>query len=201
MGKRKGKKSRRSGAKNRGTSNVPSDSALVYRGPLMPRPVTMTTSRYLSYTGVVNADGSGTIKLVTSIRPDNTTEWTNVSPTYAEYRILAARFTYVPYYTHLATSSTPVLSTIMVLSMVRDNSLTNPGTIAGVISVVPKRMGNAFSRMSMNWRMTGATEALWLNCSAPGPVGAFWLNANAYTVSSTYGNFVYECLVEFRAPK
>jgi len=199
MGRNKSKKG--SGKKRSGSNKRTSDTSLAYRGPLLPAPITMTVRKYLSYTGVVNSDGSGTIKMSTSIRPDNTTEWSNISPTYSEYRVLMARYSYVPYYTHLATSSTPILSTIMVLSVVRDNSLTNPGTIAGVISVVPKRMGNAFSRMSMTWRMTGATEALWLNCSAPGPVGAFWQNANSYTVSSTYGNFVYECLVEFRAPK
>jgi len=202
MGK-SGKRSRgKKGARRGGSRMNPPVTALTYSGPISPMvPGVQPITRLLTYaaTQSTNPAGSMVSQVVASVT--STTEWSQLSALWREYRILGARITWIPNFTGYSTASTPLLSSMAVLTLQRDGTIVSPTTVLTALRIGPRVVSNIASRMSLSYRMSGALEASFHNTDAPAVgVATFCLNSDLLTVSAAYGTLQMDMMVQFRNP-
>jgi len=176
---------------------------MTYTGPITPNvPAMAPITRNMVYATTVSSNAAGSIVQQFALAVTSLQEWVAMSNLFSEYRIMAARVRWIPNYSGLSTASTPALSSMAVLTLIRDGTITTPASVLAALSIAPRVVSNIYSRMSLTYRMSGPLEASFHNTDAPAVgVATFCLNADLLTVSSAYGTLQADVMVQFRNPK
>jgi len=200
----KGKSRRNSGKRggNRGGSAAgPSAAALTYNGPMVPKQSNQQTIiRPMALLQALSSDATGSIKTFIVIGVTSCPGWSQLAGQYSEYRVVSCRLRWIPLYTTYSTTSTPVLASTLVIGLVRDASITPYASATLAMNQWPKKFASIMQPQMMDYRMSGAAEALWLNTDSPIVACSYTLNADGLTASSVYGNYSLELNVQFRNP-
>jgi len=168
--------------------------ATEYKGPLN-NPHQDSTMITLIEDDSVSSDAAGKIAGQFGNNPSSTANWTEVSTSWAEYRVLGVRFRYGPIYT----SNTTTLAGGSGYYMHVHGNPTVPSTLAGAASTGVARRWNIFRPFTSEWRMADSLEAEWQSTAAPASTTAcMYLYMQNSTISTLYGNLLTEYLVQVR---
>jgi len=163
MTKKQGKKIAQKGASTRQLN--PSPSAIVYRGPTIPRnylqedvPVVIP----IGVTNVLASSAGGVLQTVLDaiVQVTAAADWTSVAALYKEYRILAmdVEFVYInPYATGV--TSVPVYS---ATDRQNNTALASLTDVSSYDSAIMHQWGHAFRR---KLKMDTVEEAVWTSIS------------------------------------
>jgi hypothetical protein len=128
--------------------------------------------------------------------PSNARNWTEMSTSWAEYRVLGIKISYDPIAV-VNTATAPGFSGYQ--SMVHSLSAPNPVTLAQAASTGVAKPWNAFRKFTREWRMTDVEEATFQPTTSPSATAyAFTLYAEGGGVTQYYGNILIEYLIQFK---
>jgi len=203
MGKGRKNKKRQGAKRSKGHAGGAS-TALVYRGPIVPRNLaTNTQMDTLRLSGVasVQSSVSGTMVFTLVLDPTVLDQWGTVKSLWMEVQCLAYRMQYVPRYpnwgntTGLSEATGPV-----VWWMNRDSTISSPTTYGAAWKISGSKARSINQPCTMTWRMNGVNEAVWSNTSAGSiPFAAIGATATSLLSASTiYGEAFVEMLCHFR---
>jgi hypothetical protein len=195
-------KSKKSMSRKGGKSGTvgPPSTALAYTGPVaFPRSEQLAVRGFNIITQVAS-NGGGAIQIAVLNNPNASADWAAAASLYTEFRCLAFSTTYVPQFTTYSTSLTPTQSNVMVLALSRDAGASVPLNASAALQVQPNTFGPMMRQLSLEWKMSGPTEALWLNTRTVSATAQIFLVATALTPSATYGQLVTQYAVQFRNP-
>lgn len=144
----------------------------------------------------VTASVGGSILAAFSNNPSSAANWTEMSTSWDEYRVLGVKYSYDPN----NVVNTATLSGFNGYSMiVHGASTSSPGTLAGAASTGIAHRWNAFRRFTREWRMSEVAESTFVDTSAPQTTSdTLQLYAVSATASQYYGNILIEYLIQFR---
>lgn len=173
-----------------------------YSGPIKPPPQSnQMITRLLTSSNQTVANASGIISLGIGNSPNSATDWAGLAGLYTEFRTIGQRVRWIPLFTSYSTTSTPLLSVPLTLSLCRDSTISPPTTMATAIQFQPFKVAPVMQQQWIEGRMRGATDALWGNTAAPASTWVIFITAQGLTVSATYGYWISEFLVQFRNPQ
>jgi hypothetical protein len=181
--------------KRRNTAKHVAFGATSYGGPL-------TQVNYDSITvtlfdnATISASAGGSILANFGNNPSSAANWTEMSTSWDEYRVLGIKFSYDPN----NVVNTATLSGFNGYNMiVHGPSTSSPGTLAGAASTGVAHRWNAFRRFTREWRMSEVAESTFIDTSSPTTTSdALQLYAVNGTATQYYGNILIEFLVQFR---
>jgi hypothetical protein len=128
--------------------------------------------------------------------PSNARNWTEMSSSWAEYRVLGIKISYDPIAV-VNTATAPGFSGYQ--SVVHALVAPAPTTLAQAASTGVAKPWNAFRKFTREWRMTDVEEANFQSTAAPsGTAYAFTLYGEGGGVSQYYGNLLIEYLIQFK---
>lgn len=198
--KKRGKKTRKASSS---TSRGPPVSAVVYRGPVVPRPRSvdqdMYVRRFTNYGGVQSFPLTGQISIPFVNSPVGYTEFSAVAGLYQEYRTLAQRVRWIPSAINYPSTASAILQGPLVFGVNRNAGTGTPNNILLASSNTDIVLGHTQTRMSKSVRAGSAQEMLFLTTATPAGTWTIYLLSDPIlTVSQTYGYFLSELLVQFR---
>jgi len=170
-----------------------------YSGPIVPKASARQESLYtivLKQAGTVSSTAGGIISQVFGSYPLNTTSWSSFAACFDEYRVLGYRVRYFPRnrYDPGLTQSQSAL--YMVADHSGNSAITTLAQVAGYESTTIKGTGDPMSKSI--W-MDGADESVFTNtANANTPQIYIKMFADALAVSSVYGEYLQEFLVQFK---
>ncbi len=145
----------------------------------------------------VTSDASGVVaSFVSTTGASTAQDFSSYSSCFAEYRVLGIRVSYLPF-TPFGASN---YSTGNVVS-VHDAALTTPGSAAAVAAAPSRKLINFGMPWSMEWRMNGVDEAGFIQTSTTANYGGIQWYATNGAVSTAYGAYTADFLIEFRGQK
>lgn len=170
-------------------------SAIEYKGPIR---LSSNDQNIVSLfdNATVSVSAGGAIAATFNNNPSGARNWTEMSTSWSEYRVLGIKFKYNPILAvNTATATgfsgynciihTPVAPTITTLAMAASTGASRPW--------------NAFRPFVRTWRMSESSESVFVATSAPGTTSqTMSLYAEGGGVSIYYGNIEIEYLVQFR---
>lgn len=171
-----------------------SPASIEYTGPLtrMDHDSTIIT---LFDNASISSNGTGEISGQFGNNPSNARNWTEMSTSWAEYRVLGIKYTYMPKYS----ANTTTLSGFSGYHSVVHGSPTVPASLAQGASTGDARIWNPFRPFVREWRMSEVDEAALQLTSTPSQNSfSMYLYATDATVSTLYGNIIIEYVVQFR---
>jgi len=180
----------------------PSDSTLVYRGPL--RPVMSMAARseateQLVTSSLVSTNGSGVYSASLSSNPNTTSEWSSFVALYEEFRVLAMEVTFQPYYPHWASTSALSMTSFPVVYYPQRYGANVATSYNTAMQFAGAKIRSIQERTVVTIRMAGSQEAQFQNVSTP--VGFFGIGVygTGGSASAGYAQAFVRLLVQFRS--
>jgi hypothetical protein len=148
----------------------------------------------------ITSTGAGVINNTFGLQnPSSFPAWTGLAGEFDEYRVLAAKLTFMPSngYNKVVATQTCVTPIFVVLD--RDSVTTLANRNAALLYDSCKMFDLERPFTFSAWKMNGVRESAFLTTAAPANLGAYALFANNLTPSLQYGTCLLELLVQFRA--
>jgi len=197
-GKKKAKKVAPQGA---GMIMGPPSGATSYHGPITPPIRTLDVDMVvvrLTATFGVSSTISGSIGQGYPNNPSTFTEWANFAAIYEEFRVLAAKYTFIPNYVNYVLSTSTNAQAPVVYTVQRDPSLSVPPTIATAFQSGNARIKSISQKDVFVVRAGTVQEMAFSTTALGGTTWQFSQTAQSLSVSSVYGVMFEELLVQFR---
>lgn len=174
--------------------NVPT-SAIEYKGPIrLPSNDQNVVSLFDNATISVSAGGA--VAATFNNNPSSARNWTEMSTSWAEYRVLGIKFKYNPI---LAVNTATAVGFSGYNSIIHTPTAPTVTTLAQAAATGASRPWNAFRPFVRTWRMSEASESVFVPCGAPGTTSqCLTLYAEGGGISIYYGNIEIEYLIQFR---
>lgn len=190
----------RVGLRRRQRGETPS-TAIVYRGPVTvtggpANQRTLTTN--ITVTGVVASSASGIISSVYNTTYfTGATEWTSYwTNLYQEYRVLALKLTYEPYYT--PGFPTSALPSVGAGAAVHNALLAAPTTLAAVLENSTHKLFHPGRKHVQTWKMGSVEESEFTDVNSSSNKGGAYIFCDGLSNSTTYGKFFVTTTVQLR---
>lgn len=135
---------------------------------------------------------------IDTIYAANATDWPFFAATYQEYRTLAIQVKYTPAYN--AAYNASHLYNIGAMASVHVVP-TTPVSVDELLQMDTARRWHPGQPLMIEWKMTGAEEAQFINCSTIASHGAIPMYVDGLTNSTLYGALTITHVVEFRSRK
>jgi hypothetical protein len=143
----------------------------------------------------VSSDITGTIAGRFNNNPSACRNWSEMSTSWGEYRVLGVVYNYMPIFS----ANTTAIQGFSGYHSVVHGTPTVPTTLSQAASDGNSRIWNPFRPFRREWRMSDITESQFILCSSPtltsNCLDVLGLNAS---VSLVYGNIVIQYVVQFR---
>ncbi len=141
---------------SRNYPSVPDPSTVSYRGRIPTNNaesgIVMTLRRAVQIT----TNSSGIYSATQTWDPSGCDNWTEMSTTFDEYRVLGIRYEYCPAFT---VNSASVGGGLICSSILHTESAPSPGSITEAYSYGDSRVGSVFKPFTREWRMSDTNEA------------------------------------------
>ena len=144
----------------------------------------------------VSSSAAGAISASFNNNPSAAANFTELSTSWMEYRVLGMRLKYNP---------NNIVNTATLLGFngyhsIIHGAVVSPTTLAQASSTGISKPWNAFTRFTREWRMSEIDEAAFLQTSAPSSTSdVLVLFAQNGSISQYYGNIEIEYLVQARS--
>jgi hypothetical protein len=194
---RKKNKSKKTGKKR--ASINPSESVVIYRGPLslpLGSQERQKITTMLHYGTQVLNSSAGTVSLVIADDPSGCTDWSVLSGAWDEFRVLGIVFHYHPYDRYNQATSITVAPCFTVIDRDDAVALTNETQALEYESLKVFNLADPWRRELRS--LASIEDATFITTAAP--VGRNWLKfvANAVATSTSYGKYWVDFMVQFR---
>jgi hypothetical protein len=159
---------------------------------------TITTVRMVSVvTG--SSDATGVLQANLPNVPNGTSDWSEYSSLYLQYRVLMFKATWVPFDVGFPSTAVANTQRPVVLWVVRQPTAVFASTYTNAFDNDGAMVRNIGQRFSTEVRMNGTSDAEWLQVASPSAYAAIGAFAASLTASSSYGQWYLEHLVQFRS--
>jgi hypothetical protein len=198
-----GKKVKKQASKLASKAYGPANAATGYSGPMLPPSATkaddMMTTRIVQRAIILSA-ATGSIAAQYNNQPNSSyTDWTNFSGAYAEFRVLAQRVRWEPYYVNVLPSGTSLATGPAVLSVNRNAGIGAPVNAALAFGLTESKIANISQRFLIDVRASTADEMLFGVTNGPSATWIVNFNCDGVNVVPTaYGYLFSELLIQFR---
>ncbi len=184
-------------------ATAPAPNALVYKGPTrLPQDfgsADMVTVQ-MNYGGSLSTNGSGvlTATLDAYSQASSSADWSNVTGTWSEYRILSYKIEAVPWNKY----NQPTTNNLApVVTMTDRANQSAPGSLLAAASYGSAKMHDPSTRWNRTIKMASSDEAGW-TASTTSPAAASRLYVKVYSagnpVSLTLYDYLSVTIVQFR---
>jgi len=198
-------KGRRGKKKNKGRKSPsaagPSAAATSYHGPIMINPSAAPRTRVIRLTDVFNvtfAAVPGSLRWTND--PSATSEWSQASATWEEFRVLSQRLRFVPYLQNFTNTPGLALTYGTVVWFVQRNSGSPaPVSMTSAFQFDTARPANIQTRQTITARASTATEMLFQNVTSTSATWTIGVTTDVNTALNIYGQVYIELLVQFRS--
>jgi len=198
-GKTASRRSRKGSKKNAKSGFSVSDTAVVYKGPVVPplfKQERETRVEVMRLDTDVTATAGGVVANVIGSNPASYANWTQWSATYDEYRVLAMSVHFEPYNRfNSAINQSPFY---VVVDRADATALTSYAVALEYSSVM---LTNTSERWTKSVKMAGTEDAAWIPIATG--VSALYVKmyAGILTASMAIGRLSTTVLVQFRGTK
>lgn len=198
-----GKKVKKSASKLASKVYGPANAATGYNGPMMPPVLTkaddMMTTRLVQRAIVISA-ATGSIAEQYNNAPDSSyTDWTNFSGAYSEFRVIAQRVRWEPYYVNVLPSGTSLMTGPAVLSVNRNSGIGTPVNAGLAFGLSESKIANISQRFLIDIRASTSEEMGFQVTNGPSPTWIVNFNCDGVNaVPTAYGYLFSELLIQFR---
>jgi hypothetical protein len=168
--------------------------ATSYKGPLT---VSLGDSAIITLydNASISSDVTGAIAGRFNNNPSGSRNWSEMSTSWGEYRVLGIKFSYMP----LFSANTTAITGFSGYHAIIHGTPTIPTTLSQAASDGNSHIWNPFRPFVREWRMSDVTESQFILTSGPSSTSncldVFGTNA---TVSLLYGNLTIQYVVQFR---
>lgn len=194
------------GSKKNGKSQKSDTAMVVYRGPISissaGQPQTIKINLKSVFT--VSSNSAGFFEVYSdTLRPSQTSEWSNYSSTWREYRVLGIRSEYVPNYDASGFNGTgrsyqAGASAIYHGPNPAWQGAVNSSSVANTFYMDGAKPFHPCERCVLEWRMGDIEEAQFFSTSAASVVGGVYSVSGTVTPSVPFGVQYITTLVEFK---
>lgn len=145
----------------------------------------------------ISSNGTGDISGTFNNNPSGSTNWSEYSTAWSEYRVLGVKLTYIPQFS----ANTTTLSGFSGYhGIIHGTAVNTPTTLPEASATGVARLWSPFRPFVREWRMASVEEAAFVSTSGPAATSncltVFGTNASS---SVLYGNLLIEYLVQFRS--
>jgi hypothetical protein len=197
---KKGKKSKgRRGAKQARDLSGPPASATSYNGPLTINVKSKDTDIVLVRlvtTGNLSSNALYSISSAYANNPNTSAEWSNYLNLYEEFRCVAQRLMYIPFYTNFGPTTT--LHAPIVWSIDRNVAFVTPTTVNAAFQHSNARVRSTQSPVTIAVKASSSAEMLFQPMLSPAGTWQITAVAQSLAASTSYGVVFIEYLVQFR---
>ncbi len=176
---------------------VPPASQISYRGKIPTSSAESGIVMTLRRAYQVTTNGSGIYSATQTYDPSGCDNWTEMSTTFDEYRVLGIRYEYYPTF---SVNTATVGGGLLCSSILHTETAPSPGSITEAYSYGDSRVGNVFKPFVREWKMTDTNEADFNKTSSTSSSQyAFHLYVDQAGASIAYGVVFVTYLVQFRS--
>lgn len=173
-----------------------------YRGPIRPvgtdnanQPIAARLVQIVT----AASDIAGVLFVPLNNNPAGALDFAAYQALYLDCRTLAFKVTWVPFSHNFSGQAVPLVQTPLVTYFLRVPVATSPGTYTNAWDNDAARVRPIDSQFSEMIHMNGTPDATWQDTAATSATCAYGAFAASLSVSSTYGQFYIEYLVQFRS--
>jgi hypothetical protein len=199
----KGKSKARKGRRGPGGSAAnPPPTAIVYRGPVRTvKDIGQDTVivRILHLTGTLSSSVGGVISAVITNNPSGSPDWSNLTPLWEEYRVLATELRWFPNYVNFNGLLTAFAQGPLAVASTRNPLLGLPSGITSVLSYGDSILTNSQMPWSLTVKMDNVNEAGFTNTANVGSTWAYPVYASGLTGGTQYGTYDMILRIQFRS--
>lgn len=170
-------------------------SATKYVGPLTTT-VDSTVSTFYRDVSISTSAG-GVVSATYNNDPSTTTNWSNYTGSWNEYRVLGIRFQYFP---GNVVNTATITGFTGYHSLIRGLTTPSPASLSDAASTGISVPWTAFKGWAREWRMADVEESMFQPTASPSATSnALTIYAEGGSASQTYGHLSIMYLVQFRA--
>lgn len=183
---------------NSGKQEKPSDSLVIYRGPIVTRDVGVADDSVVELLTYVTSISGGTlgVQYYVGTNPSIATGWASFAARYDEYRVLGLQLEYWPHYPggNAAVSHSAGFG-VVTHSAVNPFPFTSVTNMVGYDDWTPYQTS---SHWKGQWRMAATEEAQYVSTASPIQTGYIGFFAPTASSTGTYGYTTIAFRIQFR---
>jgi len=199
-GKKKGSKRGARGRGGRSLANTPA-GATSYTGPLMIGPSSQEITRTVRLTNVslvTFASSPGALRWTND--PSSMSDWSSYINVWAEYRVLASRYRFVPGALNFASTAALAPAYAPVVWYVqRDSGAPAPSNLTTAFNFDSAQPASIQQRRTIGVRAGTLTEMAFINTRTTSATWCVGVNQDSLTALTAYGLMYQEHLIQFRS--